>query len=47
MAKEALAVLGTLVAVVVVVTFLSGGNFSLGTFGGNPYFSLGYKGQRG
>lgn len=45
MAKEALAVLGTLVAVVVVITFLSGGRFSIGTQGGNPYFNFGFSGR--
>lgn len=48
MTKEVLAVFGTLIAVVVVLTMVGGGNFRLGTTPGKgPFFQLGFQGPQG
>lgn len=41
-----MAVLGALVATVVVFTMLAGGNLGLGTSPQGPYFNLGFKGPQ-
>jgi hypothetical protein len=42
--KEAAAILGTLVGVIVIFTFMTGGSLGLGTSAAGPFFSLGFKG---
>lgn len=44
--REATAVFGAVVLVIVVFTLLSGGNFSLGTSGTGPYLNFGFKGPQ-
>lgn len=44
--KEATAVFGAVVAVIIVFTLLAGGNFSLGTAPGGPYLNFGFKGPQ-
>jgi hypothetical protein len=45
--KDSLAVLGTLIAVVVIFTLISGGNLKLGTSEAGPYFSTAFRGPKG
>jgi hypothetical protein len=45
--KAAIAVFGTLLAAVVVLTLMTGGRFNLGTSPGGPSFSIGYVGAQG
>lgn len=42
--RTAMAVFGALITAVVVLTFMTGGGFNLGTSPTGPYVSLGYKG---
>lgn len=44
--KEAAAVMGAVVMVIVVFTILSGGNINLGTSSSGPYFNFGFKGPQ-
>ena len=44
--KEATAVFGAVVAVIVVFTILSGGNLNLGTSPSGPYFNFGFRGPQ-
>ena len=43
---DVLAVFGALVATVVVLTLVSGGNLGLGTSPQGPYFNLGFRGPQ-
>ena len=45
--KAALAVFGTLLAAVIVLTMMTGGAFQLGTSPAGPSFSIGYAGAQG
>lgn len=45
--KGALALFGTLVGVIVLLTLVSGGAIQLGTSQQGPYFNLGFKGPGG
>jgi hypothetical protein len=44
--KEAVAVLGTMVGVIIAFTILGGGNINLGTSSTGPYLNFGYKGPQ-
>lgn len=44
--KEALAVLGSLVGLIIVLTLVSGGKLNLGTSPNGPFFGLGYAGPQ-
>ena len=44
--KAAIAVFGTLLAAVVVLTMLTGGKFALGTSPAGPSFSIGFAGPQ-
>ena len=44
--KEATAVFGAVVAVIVVFTILGGGNLNLGTSASGPYFNFGFRGPQ-
>lgn len=44
--KEAAAIFGAVIAVIVVFTVLSGGNLNLGTSPGGPFFNFGFKGPQ-
>lgn len=44
--KEAMAVMGAVVATIIVFTILSGGNLNLGTSGQGPFFNFGFKGPQ-
>lgn len=44
--KEAMAVMGGFVAVIVVFTLLSGGTLRLGTSGTGPYANFGFAGPQ-
>lgn len=44
--KEAVAVMGGFVAVIVVFTILSGGKLQLGTSGTGPYANFGFAGPQ-
>lgn len=44
--KEATAIFGAIVAVIIVFTLLSGGNFSLGTSSSGPFANFGFKGPQ-
>ena len=44
--KEAIAVLGALIGLVIVLTLVSGGTLNLGTSPNGPFFGLGYKGPQ-
>lgn len=44
--KEAMAVAGGFVAVIVIFTLLSGGNIGLGTSTSGPYATFGFRGPQ-
>lgn len=44
--KEAVALIGTLVGLIIVLTLVSGGTLNLGTSPSGPFFGLGYKGPQ-
>ncbi len=44
--KEAVALIGTLVGLIIVLTLVSGGTLNLGTSSRGPFFGLGYKGPQ-
>lgn len=44
--KDAIAIVGTLVGLIIILTLVSGGALNLGTSPGGPFFSLGYKGPQ-
>lgn len=44
--KAAMAVFGTLLAAVVVLTLMTGGRFNLGTSPAGPQFSIGFVGPQ-
>ena len=44
--KEAVALIGTLVGLIIVLTLVSGGSLNLGTSSNGPFFGLGYKGPQ-
>jgi hypothetical protein len=44
--REALAVIGTLVGLIIFLTLVSGGTINLGTSPQGPFFGLGYKGPQ-
>ena len=44
--KEAVALIGTLVGLIIVLTLVSGGTLNLGTSPNGPFFGLGYKGPQ-
>ena len=44
--KEATAIFGAVVAVIVVFTILAGGNLNLGTSSAGPFFNFGFKGPQ-
>ena len=44
--KDAVAILGTLVGLIIVLTLVSGGALNLGTSPDGPFFKLGYKGPQ-
>jgi len=44
--KEAIALIGTLVGLIIVLTLVSGGTLNLGTSPNGPFFGLGYKGPQ-
>ena len=44
--KEATAVFGAVVLVIVVFTILAGGNLNLGTSDRGPYFNFGFRGPQ-
>ena len=46
MAKEAVAVLGALVGMVIFLTLISGGSLHLGTSPAGPTFGLGFSGPQ-
>lgn len=46
MTKEVMAVLGGLVATIIVFTVLAGGNIALGTSGQGPYANFGFRGPQ-
>jgi hypothetical protein len=41
--KEAVAVLGSLIGMIIVLTLISHGTLNLGTSPAGPFFGLGYK----
>lgn len=43
--RTAMAVFAALIGAVVVLTFLAGGKFSLGTSGGLPFLNVGFAGK--
>lgn len=46
MAKEAVAVLGALVGIVIFLTLISGGKLQLGTSPSGPFFNVGFAGPQ-
>jgi hypothetical protein len=44
--KEAMAVLGTVVGIIIVFTLLSGGRLTLGTNPAGPVFQFGFQGPQ-
>jgi hypothetical protein len=43
---DVVAVVGTLVVIIVVLTLVSGGSLKLGTASSGPYFNLGFTGPQ-
>jgi len=44
--KEAAAVFGAVIGVIVIFTLMSGGNLNLGTSSSGPFFNFGFKGPQ-
>jgi hypothetical protein len=44
--KEAIAIVGSLVGVIIVLTLVAGGDLHLGTSPAGPFFNLGFKGPQ-